>query len=200
MARNEGDVLAQRPELLRDRIDQLLVIAQREVGAPDAAGEQHVADHRELARPVDEDDVAWRVARAMEHVERQLADRHRVAIGQPTIGFEHAAVDPEARAVIIQPADPEPVRLVRALDRQAQLLGELAGLAAMVDMTVRYQDLLELDARLGDRRAQLGKIAARIDQRAAIGRGAPESASSFAATASPAGWRLSSAGSVWHRS
>ena len=52
------------------------------------------------------------------------------------------------RAVLGEPLDPEAVVLVRALDRHAELLGENAGAAAMVDMAVGQQDLLDRDARL----------------------------------------------------
>ncbi len=44
MAGDEGDVVPERPELLADRPDEQLVIAARQVRAPDRAPEQHVAD------------------------------------------------------------------------------------------------------------------------------------------------------------
>ena len=56
MAGNEGHIVAQRPELLGDRVDQVLVVAHRKIGAPDAALEEHVAHHGELARAVEEHD------------------------------------------------------------------------------------------------------------------------------------------------
>src|SRR5690242_3278607 len=40
VAGHEAHVLAQRPELAGDRVDQLLVVPAREVGAPDRALEQ----------------------------------------------------------------------------------------------------------------------------------------------------------------
>src|SRR5690606_18616539 len=41
-------VVAERPELLRDRIDQLPVVAAREIGAADRALKEDVSDDREL--------------------------------------------------------------------------------------------------------------------------------------------------------
>ncbi len=43
---HEGHVVPHRPEPLRDRCDQLVEVTLREVGAADAAGEEHVAHER----------------------------------------------------------------------------------------------------------------------------------------------------------
>ena len=59
---------------------------------------------------------------------------------------------PYLRAVLGEPVDPEAVVLVRPFDRDAELLGEDAGLAAMVDMAVGQQDLLDRHAGLLARR------------------------------------------------
>src|SRR3546814_7099555 len=75
------------------------MIAHREVGAADGTLEQHVADDGELAGGVVEDDMARRVAGAMIDVEREVADRHLVAVLQPAVGFEAFAVDAISRAV-----------------------------------------------------------------------------------------------------
>ena len=96
-----------------------------------------------------EDDMARRVAGAVADVEGQLADRHRVAVDQVAVRLERLAVDSVALAILLQPGDPEQVVFVRPFDRHAQLLGEDAGLAAMVDMAVGQQDLLDRDAVLG---------------------------------------------------
>ena len=51
--------------------------------------------------------MAGRVAGAMADVEGQLADRHRVAVDQPAVGLERLAGDAVARAVLLEPGDPE---------------------------------------------------------------------------------------------
>src|SRR4029453_17836232 len=43
VAGHEGDVVAERPQPLADRAEQLLVIAARKIGAADRTPEQHVA-------------------------------------------------------------------------------------------------------------------------------------------------------------
>ena len=64
------------------------MIAALEVGAADRALEQNVADQRQLRRRMMEDDMARRVAGAVADGEFQLADGHRVAVGQPAIRGE----------------------------------------------------------------------------------------------------------------
>ena len=81
---------------------------------------------------------------------------------------------PYLRAVLGQPLDPEAVVLVRAFDRHAKLFGEDAGRAAMVDMAVGQQDLLDRDAGLRRRRLEPRQIAAGIDEGAAHRRRAPQ--------------------------
>src|SRR3989344_8026519 len=75
----EGRVAAERPQFLCDRIEQLLVIAAREIGATDRTLEQHVADDRELRGAVVKHDMPGRVPRAMDDVDRQIADANGVA-------------------------------------------------------------------------------------------------------------------------
>lgn len=48
MTGNEGHVITQRPELLGDSVDQILMIAAREIGASDGSLKYNVADHRQL--------------------------------------------------------------------------------------------------------------------------------------------------------
>jgi len=79
------------------------MIAHRKVGATDRPLKQHVADDRELGGRVVEDDMAWRVTRAVAHVEGEVADRHLVAIDQPAVAFEDLAPDAIGAAVVFQP-------------------------------------------------------------------------------------------------
>src|SRR3546814_19873239 len=87
---------------------------------------------RQLRRRVVEDDMARRVPRTMDDIEGQVADRHRIAVVQPAVGFERLAAHPEAGTVLAPPPDPETVVLVRPLERHAKLLRAHARLPAMV--------------------------------------------------------------------
>src|SRR5690606_3146783 len=73
VSRNESHLVAEWPELAGDRLDQVLVIAHREVGPSDRAGEEDVADEGEPGRAMEERHVSWRVPRAVEHFEPVLA-------------------------------------------------------------------------------------------------------------------------------
>src|SRR5260221_14718424 len=88
MTWHEGDVVAEWPEPLADRLQQLLVIAAREVRAADRAPEQHVAHEGHLRRSVHERHVARRVAGAMRDVEGQIAEIYRLAALQPALWHE----------------------------------------------------------------------------------------------------------------
>src|SRR5512139_392644 len=98
--------------------------------------------------------MSGRVAGAVANVEAELADRHRIAILKPAIGLERLAIDPVTLAVFLQPADPENIVLVRALDGHAQLGSKYPGRSAMVDVTMGQEDLLDGRSRLRGGRLQ----------------------------------------------
>src|SRR5205085_8150954 len=85
-------------------------------------------------------------------------------------------VDAVLLAILLEPVDPEQIVLVRALDGDAKLFGEHAGLAAMVDMAVGEQDLLDRYAGLGGGRFEPRQVAAGIGESAAHRLGAPDQA------------------------
>ena len=124
---------------------QRRVVAAREVGAADRASEQHVADERDAARAaLREHDVAGRVAGAVVHVERELADADRVALLEPAVRREGTrAGHPEHRRLARELLDPERVLALRSFDRHAGALRQLRHAAAVVDVAVRDEDLLE---------------------------------------------------------
>src|SRR3546814_3415539 len=95
-----------------------------------------------------EDDVAGGVAGRVIDVERERADRDLIALVQPAIGLERHAANPVFAAVLVEPRDPEAILLVRPLDRHAEIVGERLRLAAMIDMAVGEQDLLDRDAMM----------------------------------------------------
>src|SRR5688500_8482683 len=124
------------------------MVTAREVGAADRVLEEDVADDRQPGFRVMEDDMAGRVAGAVADVEGEVADGHLVAVDKIAVGFERPALDAIFPPVLLQPVDPEEIVLVRAFDRHAELLGKYTGLAAMVDMAVGEQDLLDHHAGL----------------------------------------------------
>src|SRR3546814_8152812 len=67
MTRHKTDVVTERKQAFPNRADQIVVIAARKIAATDTAGEDHVADERQLRRRMMKDDVTRRVARSEEH-------------------------------------------------------------------------------------------------------------------------------------
>ena len=100
-----------------DRIDQRGVIAAGQIGAPDRAVEQDVADMGEAQFLVEEHHAARRMAGAMQDVEGQIADRDLIAFVEPAVGPEIAhAGHAEARAARDDIVEQELVGDMRALD------------------------------------------------------------------------------------
>jgi hypothetical protein len=143
-----------------------MIATSVEVGAADAAGEQHVADEGPLRFGRVEDHVARRVAGAVAHGQHAVADLHLVAVGQPARGRE--ALDlrqPEHAALLHQRIDPELVARVRADDRQPVLARQGAGGTGVVDVRVGQPDGLQRHAQRRDGRAQSWQVATGVDDR-----------------------------------
>ena len=175
MARDEGDIVPQRPQLLADRMEQLVVIAARKIGTADRAAEQHVAHEGHLGRAIDEHDVARRMAGTVHDVQSEVAQGHLRTVVQPAIRNERLV----ERKVVLgarlgQRLDQEQVVLVGALDLDAVVLGHGAGGRGMVDMAVCQQDLGDLDSLLGNRLLQHVEVAARVHGGALHGLVAPD--------------------------
>jgi hypothetical protein len=68
MARHKVDIIAIRPELARDRGDQIVKIALGKVRATDRAFEQQITDKGQLGILIDDRDMAGRMAGAMNDV------------------------------------------------------------------------------------------------------------------------------------
>ncbi|MCY1374528.1 hypothetical protein D9M69_618770 [compost metagenome] len=89
-----------------------------------------------------------RVARAVAHVERAVADLHGVAIGEPARGREGASGrEAEHLALLRQAVDPELVAGVRADDGQRQAPGQFGRATGVVDVGVGEPDRLERHAQ-----------------------------------------------------
>jgi drug/metabolite transporter (DMT)-like permease len=88
MARQEGDVITQREELVADRADEGGMITEREIGAADGPGEEDIADNRKTRGSVVEDDMAGRVPGTVDDVKLCISDGDTVPVDEPTVGGE----------------------------------------------------------------------------------------------------------------
>ena len=175
MAGRERDVIAQRQQLARDRVDQVGVVAAWEIRAADAACEQHVTHEGMACTGIEEDHMAWRVPRAVQHLQRVLAEGDGVAILEPLrrregLGLRKA----EHLALLRQGIDPELIPRVRADDGHAMRARQRAGGAGVIDVRVREPQGLEREAALLDGLEQCGDVTARVDQGGFVGLVAPD--------------------------
>src|ERR1700690_2675519 len=74
VAGDEMHVVTERPKASGNRIDQLLMIAPRQVGAADGARKQHVPDKRDLGGTVVKNDMTRCVAGTVAHAHLDLAE------------------------------------------------------------------------------------------------------------------------------
>src|SRR5216683_6955225 len=175
VAADERYVVAERQQFFFDRADQHLVIAARNIAAPDRAPEQHVAHDGEPLRRVEEGHAARRVPRAMQHVEGEIVDADLVAFVEPAVRRHIARPgDAEGAAAVGEPFQQEQVGAVRSLDRHAQAFLQFRRAAGVVDVAVGQPDLFHGHAGLADRALDLGEVAARIDDRAPLARLRPQ--------------------------
>ena len=103
------------------------------------------------------------MAGAMQHVEGEVADAHRVALVEPAVGRHGTGLEAVGLSLFGEPLQAGIVRLVRSLDRHAELVPQLRRSARVIDMAVGQNDLLHARAALRDGIADALEIAAGID-------------------------------------
>ena len=100
----------------------------------------------------------------MAHLQRVLAQAHRIAIVQPAGGLERLGRwETVIRCGLRQAIDPELIAFVRADDGQLQTLGEFSRGTGMVDVSVGDPDLLELQLKVTHRLQDDIEIPAWVD-------------------------------------
>src|SRR5262249_40434967 len=150
VAADEDEVVAERDELRLDGLNEGGVIPIGEVGAPDGASEQHVANEGKALRSVNEHHRARRVAGAVQHREAGAGVAYLVALLKPAIGCDVARTqEPHGKALCSQAVEQELIGDVRTLDGDAaELLLQFGGAGSVIDVPVGEQDLVDPDAGL----------------------------------------------------
>ena len=153
-----GSALGERP----DRGEQRLPVRAGEVGTPHRAGEEDVAREEAVLRVVG--DVVRGVPRHREHLERDVRDLDRVPARDEHLRRVRADGDSGGR-----------VRALRALEqgalplghvhRRPGSLGEVGDAEQVVEVAVRDEDPRAARPEPSERQPQLGRVAARIDDR-----------------------------------
>ena len=175
VARDETDIITERPELVADRTDQRGVIAARQVGTADRALKQHIANHRQSRWRMEKHHVAGRVAGAVQNLQRQVTETHCVTVVQPAIGRERRRrAETEHTTLMGQLINPELVFLLRPLDWNVQALSELGRTTGMIDMAVCQQNFHDADPGLCGSRKYLLDVTTWINDSCLQGFLAPE--------------------------
>ena len=93
MAADEADIVAERQQLLDNRLDQRLMAAAGQIRASDRAVEQDVADMGEAHFLVEIDHAAGGMAGTMQDVEGEIADRD-------LLGLSFAFAIPKSKVIL----------------------------------------------------------------------------------------------------
>lgn len=170
MTGNEGHIIAKRQQFFVDGSQQGIVIALGEVRASDGPSEQYIADERQPATPVEEDDMPGGMTGAMDHFKLDLAEGHPVAIFEPAIRRESGSLGKTEQAALLREGlQPECIFTLGAFDGYAEVVCELGSRPYMVEVAMREQYTLDCDCVFAHALQKEVDITARIDQRAATG-------------------------------
>ena len=151
MARNKGDVIAQRKELFPDTRDQLLVITAGEISAADRTLEEHISDPGDLLWLIEEYDMTRCVPRTVDHMEFLLANSHYISLLQPTVRKKRISRGKTRHlAGLREPLQPELVFAVRALNWHLQLPAQNIRCGTVVQMGVRENNFFDAGIHLLD--------------------------------------------------
>ena len=157
-------------------VEQILLVALGKSGAADRTLEEDVADDREFRFGMVEDDVAGGMAGAVADIEGKFADRHLVAVDQPAVGLERLARNAVVAAVLLQPG---------IQNRSASCGPSIWTPSSSANMPAEPQwSMWPWVSRIfsivtparRDGFAQLGEVAAGVDECAAHRLGAPDEA------------------------
>ena len=85
MPGHEGHVIAHRPQPLHDRVEQLLMITARKIGAADRTLKEHIAHDRQTAGCMKEHHMTRGVAGAVGDLQIDIAKVHGIALLEPAI-------------------------------------------------------------------------------------------------------------------
>ena len=164
MAGDEHRVVAHGPQALGDAVDQILVVALGEIGAANAASEQHIADKSALYFGRIKHHVSWGVPWAVAHLQSVRPQGNGVAVTQPARGRESAG----GRETIVgrrslEAIDPKLIPWVRPDDGQLQSLSQLGGATRVVDVRMGDPNRHQFDAQLLASVLEHIQVATRVD-------------------------------------
>jgi len=164
VTRYERDVIAQWPKLFLHGAHKVGMVATRKIRTADRAREQHVTYQRHAIHAAEEDHMARRMSGAVIDLHGFVAKLNRVAILQPPVGREGLRLaEAEAFALSRQLFNPESVFGVWSMDLYAVVIRERLCSAAVIQVPVREEHLVDAHFELSDRTDDPFDVAAWID-------------------------------------
>ncbi|ABC32391.1 hypothetical protein HCH_05738 [Hahella chejuensis KCTC 2396] len=137
------------------------MVAFRKISAADGAIEQNVAHQRQPRALMEKNHMSGRMSRAVQHLQRFLADADFIALVQPAIrGKLLRCRKAEHHALLRQGIDPEFVLIFRPFDRNFMSLRQLRSSAGVIYVSMGQQHFLQRQPVAGQYRFDFGEIAA----------------------------------------
>src|SRR5262249_2656976 len=164
----DDGIVTKREQNLLDRGDQHIVVAARQIGPPNRAGEQRVADEQLPSRFSGSSNLQADAARAMPrrvmHARLERAEPYDVVRRIEHVN-RRLRLDREAEhlahldGVLI-----EKEVVAMEIDRRAERPFRLCDAGHVIDVGMRQQDVVDRELAPVGEREQLGDLVARIDQ------------------------------------
>lgn len=143
MARDDGCLIGQGEQAGVDGIDDLGVVASRQVGASDASGEESVTGENHLERREVQTDGALGVTGSMNHLGRVVWQAYAKSVCERFVGWGGGrSFNPQPGGLLGHDLEEREIVLIE-IDGSAGKGFELEGSADMVNVSVRNEDLLE---------------------------------------------------------
>jgi hypothetical protein len=163
MAGQDPGVVGKRQEPGFDGVDDLARVAAGQIGAADAAGKQGIAGNDHLERFEMKTDRTLGVTRRVQHFGGVAVETDTQAIGEAYVWRGHIRrgnADP--RRLFLHHLEKREVIFVEKDGSAGEVL-QLECAADVVNVTVRDQDLLELESEVGEAAVNAADFIAGID-------------------------------------
>lgn len=166
MTRHEANRVAQWQQFSVDAVEELLMIAAGEIGTADRPLEEDIADKGDSPIRIMEDQMAWRMAGAVQHMQTLTANPHLIAFVQPAIRGEVSRWRKTRHLrPFMQALQQKGIALVWPFDGYAKLFGQVQGGTAVVEMAMGDEDAFDLEPMLSGLIEDAIEVTAGVNQR-----------------------------------
>lgn len=163
VARQDPGVVGKRQEPGLDGLDDLAWVAAGQIGAADAARKQSISGNDHLERLEMKTNRTLGVTRRVQHFGGVAIETDTQPIGEAYVGSGHIGCwNADPRRLLLHHFEKREIILVEKDGSAGEML-QLECAADMIDVAVRDQDLLELQAKVGEAAVNPADFIAGID-------------------------------------